>query len=196
MPFSVQLVILSLAEVCLESGAGKVPAGRVPMPPPHRSGPGCRGSSQPEALAGTKLKIHGPHGCEQRWQRLASLGSQGCHLRDIPPEVQELPECQPLLSVETISFLQLLPTQTATTCSFHSRPRHTHAHTRQGSRGTGPLGCILETSVCSEQAVLAPIRRGSQRPACIETIMSCGQILGPAYKAHLSVSRRPSSHRT
>lgn len=194
MPFSVQPVILSLPRCALNPEWARPQQDMSPhhlsqeRPWPHR------GNSQLGPLAGTKLKIHGPHRCRQRWQQPASLGSPGLPSQGHPTGSAGAAACQPLPSGTPSLFCSSCP-QRQHHLLLPLQPPPPPPR-RQGSRGTGPLGCVLETSVCSEQAVPAPGRRGSQQPACTEPIMSCGQVLRPAYKTLFSQPRRPPSHIT
>lgn len=73
------------------------------------------------------------------------------------------------------------------TCSCPSASLGSACRRRRESRGTGPFGCVLETGVCSEQAVPSSDRtRFSAASVHRESIMSGGQVPGPTYKTHLA----------
>lgn len=159
-------------------------------------------SSWPGVPAGTKLELMGVTDRDSSGSSWPVGDPMGYHLRDLPPgragAAQEAaPEavCQPLPGSEH-RFLSAAPAHgrwASTTCSFHSSLPGSACRRRQESRGTGPFGRLLESDVCSEQAVPSSDQTwfsaaGMHR----EPIMRSSQVLALTYKTHLSRVLRAS----
>lgn len=162
------------------SRAGEAPARRAPAPSPQE---------QPGALAGTKLEFTGLTGADSG-DSGRPLGPRGLPSQERSIGPQELPGGQPLLRLVRPLLSALLPTPAGTPCSLHSSlPRE------GGDPEKEPLGRILETGVCPNQAVPAPTTRGWQQPACAEDIRSCRQGLRLASETHSAEAHRPPQPR-